>query len=80
MRKESVSRNTAPTGYVLSQEGHMTFLRMSHHLQLLDRITQAQIIHDIPDLALTPGELLTHFFLLLRDMEAVRSDLRTRPA
>jgi hypothetical protein len=43
---------------------------------LLDRMTHAQVVNDVPGLALTPDELLTHLFLLLRDMEAVRSDMR----
>ena len=54
----------------------MLFLRIGHHLRLLDRMTHAQVVNDVPGLALTPDELLTHLFLLLRDMEAVRSDMR----
>ena len=78
MRKESVSRNTAATGYVLSQEGHLRFQRIRDHLQLLDRMTHARVVHDIPDLGLTPDELLTHFFFLLRDLDAVSSDMRVQ--
>lgn len=75
MRKESVFRNTAPTGYVLSQYGHFLLLRIREHLKLLDRMTNARITNDVRDLSLTPDELLTHLFFLVRDMDAVHDEM-----
>jgi len=76
MSRERASRKTAPTGYVISQFGHLLFLRVRDHLRLLDRMTHARVRYDIPDLGLTPDELMTHLFFLLRDMEAMWAEMR----
>jgi len=76
MVKESSPRRSAPTGYILSQDGHAILSRVNEHLQLLDRMTQAHLGYDIPELQLTPGELLVHFHRIRRDMDAVIDGLR----
>lgn len=78
MRKESSSRDTGPTGYILSQDGHALLSRVVEQMQLLDRMNHAHVLYDIPDLQLTPGELLIHYHRMLRDMDSVMRGMRVQ--
>lgn len=76
MSGKKASRQFARPGYVVSQEGHGTLLRIKDHLRLLDRMTHARVVYDIPELQPSSDELLTHYYRLLRDMDAVIRGMR----
>lgn len=72
----SKASKAPPPGYVVSQEGRDTLMRVADHLRLLDRMTHARVIHDLPELQPSCDELLTHYFRIVRDMDAVIRGMR----